>query len=65
MAENIIVERKENENVNQMLKRYKRKHRRIKLYKQLRDNRYHMNKSVERRNEIINAKYRQEKYGEH
>ena len=64
MTENIIIERKENENVNQMLKRYKRKHRKIKLYKQLRDKRYHTRKSEERRNEILNAKYRQEKYGQ-
>jgi len=63
MTENIIIERKENENVNQMLKRYKRKHRRIKLYKQLKEKRFHTNKSVDRRNEILNAKYRQEKYG--
>ena len=64
MTENIIIERKDNENVNQMLKRYKRKHRKIKLYKQLRANRYHTNKSEERRNEILNAKYRLEKYGQ-
>ena len=64
MAENIIIERKDNENVNQMLKRYKRKHRKIKLYKQVRENRYHTNKAEERRNEILNAKYRLEKYGE-
>ena len=59
----IIIERKDNENVGQMLKRYKRKHRKIKLYKQVRDNRYYTKKSVERRNEILNAKYRLEEYG--
>lgn len=64
MSDIIIIERKDNENVGQMLKRYKRKHRKIKLYKQLRDKRYYTKKSVERRHEILNAKYRQEEYGE-
>jgi small subunit ribosomal protein S21 len=63
MSEIIIVERKDNENVNHMLRRYKRKHKKIRLYRQVRENRYYTKKSVERRNEILNAKYRQEEYG--
>lgn len=60
----IIIDVKDTESIDRALKRYKRKHRRIGLMKELRNRKYYTKKSVERRNEILDAKYRLEKYGQ-
>lgn len=53
----LIINRKTNETVEKMLRRYKRKHRKIKLMRQLRNRKHYTKPSVERRKEIIKAKY--------
>lgn len=58
----IIINLKEGEDINRALKRYKRKQRSIKILKELKNRRYYTKKSVRRRNEILNARYRQEKF---
>lgn len=60
----IIINVKEGESIDRALKRYKRKHRNIKLRDELRDRKYFTKKSVKRRTEIQNTIYREDKYGE-
>lgn len=51
----IIV--KEGENIERALKRYKRKHRNIKVMQNLRDKQFFTKPSVKRRREIQKAAY--------
>ncbi|MEL0455713.1 30S ribosomal protein S21 [Flavobacteriaceae bacterium SZ-1-7] len=51
----IIV--KDGENIERALKRYKRKHRNIKVMQNLRDNQFFTKPSVKRRREIQKASY--------
>jgi small subunit ribosomal protein S21 len=48
---------KEGENIERALKRYKRKHRNIKVMQNLRENQYFTKPSVKRRREIQKAAY--------
>ncbi len=57
----IIIERKDGESVDRMLKRYKRKHRNVKLRRELRNRKFFTKKSVARRTEIKDAIYRDKK----
>lgn len=59
----LIIDVKDSESIDRALKRYKRKHRKIGLMKELRNRKFFTKKSVQRRNEILDATYRQEKYG--
>ncbi|RED50420.1 30S ribosomal protein S21 [Seonamhaeicola aphaedonensis] len=54
----IIV--KEGENIERALKRYKRKHRNIKVMQNLKENQYFTKPSVKRRQEIQKAAYIQQ-----
>ena len=58
----IIINVKEGESIDRALKRYKRKHRNIGVIKELRRRKHYTKPSVARRNEILNAKYRSEKF---
>ncbi len=58
----IIINVKEGESIDRALKRYKRKHRNIGVMKELRRRKHFTKPSVERRNEILNARYRTEKF---
>ncbi|MGB1217995.1 MAG: 30S ribosomal protein S21 [Saprospiraceae bacterium] len=60
----LIIEVKETENIDKALKRYRNKHRRTKLMRQLRNRRYFTKPSVERRGERLKAQYINDKYGE-
>jgi len=51
----IIV--KDGENIERALKRYKRKHRNIKVMQNLRENQFFTKPSVKRRREIQKAEY--------
>ncbi|WP_338731796.1 30S ribosomal protein S21 [Mangrovimonas cancribranchiae] len=53
----IKIEVKEGEKIERALKRYKRKHRNVKIMQQVRENQYYTKKSVERRKEIQKASY--------
>ena len=48
---------KEGENIERALKRYKRKHRNIKVMQNLRENQFFTKPSVKRRREIQKASY--------
>jgi small subunit ribosomal protein S21 len=48
---------KEGENIERALKRYKRKHRNIKVMQNLRDSQFFTKPSVRRRREIQKASY--------
>jgi len=60
----LIIKRKKNESIGRMVKRYKRKHRDTKIKRKVRENKHYTKKSTERRNEILSAKYRLEKFGD-
>jgi len=59
----IIINVKEEESIDRALKRYKRKHRNVGIVKQLRKRKHFIKPSVQRRNEILDAAYRLEKFG--
>ena len=60
----LIIEVKERESIDAALKRYKKKRRDVQLLKDLRRRKHFTKPSVERRGEIMNAKYRNEKYAD-
>ena len=53
----IKIEIKEGENIERVLKRYKRKHRNIQVMQNIRENQYYTKKSVKRRRIIQKASY--------
>ncbi len=60
----LIINVKEEESIDRALKRYKRKFLSTGTLKELRRRKHFTKPSVERRNEIISAEYRQVKFGE-
>jgi small subunit ribosomal protein S21 len=61
----IIIEVKKEESIERALKRYKKKHKRVRITKELRERSYFTKKSVKRRKEVMNAAYREKNYGDH
>ncbi len=59
----LIINIKDDESIDRALKRYKRKFQSVGLVKELRSRKHFIKPSVVRRNEIISAAYRQEKFG--
>lgn len=57
----LIINVKDGESIDRALKRYKRKHRNVGVIKQLRKRKEFTKPSIERRKEILKAKYRKEK----
>jgi len=57
----LIINVKDGESIDRALKRYKRKHRNVGVIKQLRKRKEFTKPSVQRRNEILKARYRKEK----
>ena len=53
----IIIELKDGESIDRALKRYKRKHRQIGVSKEIRRRKHFTKPSVQRRNEILKARY--------
>ena len=58
----LIIDVKDGESIDRALKRYKRKHQRTGLMKQLRSRKHFIKPSVRRRSEILNAEYREKFY---
>ena len=56
----LIIDVRDGESIEQAVKRYNRKHRRIGLMKQLRNRKHFDKPSVERRREIKKAIYREQ-----
>jgi small subunit ribosomal protein S21 len=59
----LIINVKSDESIDRALKRYKRKFKRTRVLRELRDRKNFVKPSVRRRNEILNAEYRQKMYG--
>lgn len=57
----LIIDVKDGENIDRALKRYKRKYRDTKIMQEIRKRREYKKPSVQRRNEILKAQYRNEK----
>lgn len=59
----LILDRKDGETIDRLLKRYKRKHRQVQVAKNLRKRKHFVKPSIVRREELLKANYIQEKYG--
>ncbi|MCG8327065.1 MAG: 30S ribosomal protein S21 [Chitinophagales bacterium] len=57
----IIINVKDGESIDRALKRYKRKHRQIGVIKELRRRKQFTKPSVQRRNEVLKARYKLQK----
>ncbi len=58
----LVINVKEEESIDRALKRYKRKVHSTKLIKELRSRQQFTKPSVKRRNEVLNAVYREQNY---
>jgi len=56
----LIIDVKENDSIDKALKRYKRKYQRVGILKELRNRKEFTKPSVVRREEILDAVYREE-----
>ena len=59
----LIIDVKDSESIERALKRFKRKFQSTGMIKELRKRRNFEKPSVGRRNEVLNAEYRQKMYG--
>lgn len=59
----LVINVRDGESIDQALKRYKRKSKKVQLLKEVRRRKHFIKPSVERRKEILNAVYRNEMYG--
>ena len=59
----IIINVKDEESIDRALKRYRRKHRDIGVMKELRRRQSYTKPSIARRNEILKAAYKKQKFG--
>jgi small subunit ribosomal protein S21 len=59
----LIIKVKENESVEKALKRFKKKFERTRVLRELRSRKQFTKKSVDRRFEVLKAKYIQKTYG--
>lgn len=55
----IVIEPQEGENLEKMLRRYKRKFSRLGIAREVRNRMYYIPKSVQRREQVKRAAYRQ------
>jgi len=60
----LIINVKSEESIDRALKRYKRKFKQTRTLKELRRRKHFVKPSVQRRNEILNAEYREKMYGD-
>jgi len=56
----LIIDVKDNDSIDKALKRYKRKYQQVGILKELRNRKQFTKPSVERREEILDAVYREE-----
>lgn len=57
----LIINVKDGESIDRALRRYKNKHKKVQLMKKLRSRKHYTKPSVERRAELLKAKYNTEK----
>ncbi len=60
----IIINVDHGESIDKVLKRYKNKHRSIKVMDQIKERKFYTKKSIKRRNEILKASYKNRKSNE-
>lgn len=60
----IIINVKDGESIDRALKRYKNKHRKVQIIKELRSRKEFTKPSVRKRKIKLKAKYRLEKFGD-
>ncbi len=60
----LIIEVKDSENIDKALKRYKRKFQSTRQMRELRSRKEFVKPSVERRKEILKAKYKSKKFAD-
>jgi small subunit ribosomal protein S21 len=60
----LIIEVDEYETIDRAIKRYRRKHKKTRMIKELRRRKEFLKPSVKRRAEVLKAKYRREKGSE-
>lgn len=56
----LIIDVKDSESIDKALKKYKKKYEKSQILKQLRSRKHFTKKSVERRNEVLKAAYKQQ-----
>ena len=57
----LIINRKEGESIERLIRKYKRKHRATKIMREVRQRKEYTKPSVKRRKEILKAAYIQQK----
>jgi small subunit ribosomal protein S21 len=57
----LVINVKDGESIDKALRRYKNKHKKVQLMKQLRGRKHFTKPSVERRAEILKAEYKSKK----
>ena len=60
----LVIEVKDGESIDKALRRYKNKHKKVQLTKELRSRKHFTKSSVKRRAEILKAKYMTKKLSE-
>jgi len=60
----IIIDVKDGESIDRALRRYKKKHQRVGLIKEIRKRKEYVKPSVSRRHQLLKAKYKQAKFAE-
>ena len=60
----LVINVKDGESIDRALRRYKNKHKKVQLMKKLRARKHYTKPSVERRAELLKAKYNTEKLRE-
>ena len=60
----LVIEVKDGESIDKALRRYKNKHKKVQLTKELRSRKHFTKGSVKRRAEILKAKYMTKKLSE-
>ncbi|GAA5220984.1 30S ribosomal protein S21 [Membranihabitans marinus] len=56
----LVIDVKDGDSIDKALKRYKRKYQQVGILKQLRKRKHFTKPSVDRRHEVLNAKYKEE-----
>ena len=59
----IIIDLLKYKSIDHALKVYKQKHNKLGIVQELRDRQTFTKPSIKRREEVLNAKYKQQKYG--
>lgn len=59
----LVINVKDDESIDRALKRYKRKFQSTKMIKELRKRKHYIKPSVQKRDQVLSAAYREKKFG--